>query len=117
MAEPAGSGTPITLRDLHEPIATPPDGIVSRTIFADPDVRVVLFSFAAGQRLSDHTAAVPVLIQVVDGEARIDVAGETVEGRPGTWLHLPAHTPHSVDASSALTLLLVLLMRHPAPQA
>lgn len=100
------------VRDLREAIATPPDGIVSRTIFADDDVRAVLFSFAAGQQLSDHTAAVPVVIEVVDGEASIGVEAEVIEGRPGTWLHLPAHTPHSVLARTPVTLLLTMLKAH-----
>jgi quercetin dioxygenase-like cupin family protein len=114
MADPAGTGMSVTVHDLREHVPTPPDGIVSRTIHADDDVRVVLFSFAAGQQLSDHTAAVPVLLEVVDGEATIGVGGRTIEGRPGTWLHLPAHTPHSVLAQTPLTLCLVLV-KHASP--
>jgi quercetin dioxygenase-like cupin family protein len=117
MDTPDGVSAVFSVRDLREAIATPADGIVSRSIFVDDDVRVVLFSFAPGQRLTDHTAAVPVLIQVVDGEARIGIAGETLAGRPGTWLHLPAHTSHSVEATTPLTLLLVMLSRHGPPEA
>lgn len=100
------------VHDLREPVSTPADGIVSRTIHHDDDVRVVLFSFAAGQQLSDHTAAVPVTLEVVEGEALIGVGGEQIEGRPGTWMHLAADTPHSVHARTPLTLLLTLLKRH-----
>ena len=57
------------VHDLREPVSTPADGIVSRSIHDDDSCRVVLFSFATGQQLSDHTAAVPVTIEVVDGEA------------------------------------------------
>jgi quercetin dioxygenase-like cupin family protein len=109
MVEPAGTPASIAVHDLRQPVPTPPDGIVSRTIHADGDVRVVLFSFAAGQQLSDHTAAVPVLLEIVDGEATIGVGAQTIEGQPGTWLHLPAQTPHSVTAHTPLTLLLVLI--------
>jgi quercetin dioxygenase-like cupin family protein len=110
----AGTQT-ASVRDLREAIPTPPDGIVSRTIFVDDDVRVVLFSFASGQQLSDHTAAVPVLIEVVEGEASIGVGAELIESRAGTWLHLPAHTPHSVTARTPLTLLLTLLKKQAGP--
>jgi quercetin dioxygenase-like cupin family protein len=34
-----------------------------------------------------------------------------VEARPGTWIHMPASTPHSVTATTAVTMLLVLLKR------
>jgi quercetin dioxygenase-like cupin family protein len=100
-----------TVHDLREPVSTPADGIVSRTIHDDDSCRVVLFSFAAGQQLSDHTAAVPVTIEIVEGEAGIGVAGEDIDGHPGIWLHLPADTPHSVLARTPLTLLLTLLKR------
>ena len=81
----------------------------SRTIHDDAGCRVVLFSFAAGQQLSDHTAAVPVTIEVVDGDADIGVAGENISAPTGTWLHLEADTPHSVLARTPITLLLTLI--------
>jgi quercetin dioxygenase-like cupin family protein len=105
------STRPPTVHDLRQPVDTPADGIVSRTIHVDDDIRVVLFSFAVGQQLSDHTAAVPVTIEVVEGEAEIGVGEARIEGRPGTWLHLPAETPHSVVALTPVTLLLTLLKR------
>jgi quercetin dioxygenase-like cupin family protein len=101
----------VTLHDLREPVQTPSDGIVSRALHNDPDVRVVSFSFAPGQQLTDHTAAVPVLMLVVEGEGRIGVAGEEYTARAGTLLHVPANTPHSVVATTPLNLLLVLIKR------
>ena len=100
-----------TIVDLLEPVETPADGIVSRALYNDDDVRVVHFSFAAGQQLSDHTAAVPVTLEVLAGDATISLDGEVVEGRPGTWIHLPASTPHSVVARTPVVLLLTLLKR------
>lgn len=100
-----------TVHDLRAPVELPTDGILSRTIHDDADVRVVLFSFAAGQQLSDHTASMPVLLEVVDGEAVITLGDDAVDGRAGTWLHLPAKTPHSVVARTPMTMLLTLLKR------
>jgi quercetin dioxygenase-like cupin family protein len=98
-----------TIVDLRAPVETPDDGIVSRAIYNDDDVRVVHFSFAPGQQLSDHTAPMPVTLEVVEGEATITLGDEVVEGRPGTWMHMPANTPHSVVARTPLVLLLTLL--------
>ena len=95
--------------DLREPVETPQDGIVSRTIHNDDSARVVLFSFAAGQQLSDHTASVPVTVVVVEGEADILIDGEQHDGRTGSWVHLDANVPHSVVARTPVTLLLTLL--------
>ena len=100
-----------TIHDLRARVETPGDGIVSRAIHSDEDARVVLFSFAAGQQLSDHTAPLPVLLEIIEGTATITLDGETVQARPGTWIHMPADTPHSVVATTALTMLLVVLKR------
>ena len=100
-----------TVLDLRQPVETPDDGIVSRAVYNDDDVRVVHFSFASGQQLSDHTAPVPVALEIIEGEATITLDREVVEGRPGTWIHLPANTPHSVVAKSPLVLLLTLLKK------
>lgn len=100
-----------TIHDLREAVVVPDDGILSRAIHSDEDARVVLFSFAAGQQLSDHTASMPVTLEIVEGEATITMAGEVVEGRPGTWIHLPADMAHSVVARTPVTMLLTLLKR------
>ena len=100
-----------TIVDLRAPVETPDDGIVSRAIYNDDDIRVVHFSFAVGQQLSDHTAPVPVALEVVAGEATITLDAKVVEARPGTWIHMPANTPHSVVATSPLVLVLTLLKK------
>ena len=102
---------PPTIVDLRAPVETPDDGIVSRAIFSDDVVRVVHFSFAPGQQLSAHTAPWPVTLEVVDGQATITLGDETIEAAAGTWMHLPANTPHSVVAKTPLVLLLHLLKR------
>lgn len=100
-----------TIVDVRAPVETPADGIVSRAIYSDDDVRVVHFSFAPGQQLSDHTASWPVTLEVVEGEATITMAGDTVEATAGTWIHMPANMSHSVVAKTPLVLLLHLLKR------
>ena len=48
-------------RDLAQEAVPPQDGILSRTVFQDDKVKVVLFGFAVGQELSEHTAAKPIM--------------------------------------------------------
>ncbi len=100
-----------TIVDLRAPVETPDDGIVSRAIYSDDDVRVVHFTFAPGQQLSDHTAPWPATLEVVDGEATITLADRTVEATAGTWIHMPAEMTHGVVAKTPLVLLLHLLKR------
>jgi quercetin dioxygenase-like cupin family protein len=90
--------------------ATPPSGgILSRTIFSDDQAKVVLFAFDTGQELSEHTAAVPAIVQILSGEGSITVGGDLHEARPGTWLHMPPRMPHSVTAATPMVMLLTLL--------
>jgi hypothetical protein len=42
--------------DLAAKVQPPSDGTLSRTLYQDDRLKVVLFGFAAGQELSEHTA-------------------------------------------------------------
>lgn len=87
----------------------PPDGILSRTIYEDEHVKALVFAFGAGQELSEHTASMPAIIQIVKGEARLTLGDDSVEGLAGTWVHMPAQLRHSVRARTPLVMLLLLL--------
>jgi quercetin dioxygenase-like cupin family protein len=89
--------------------AVAPDSIVSRTLYSDGPVKVILFGFAAGQELSEHTAAVPAILHFLAGRAKLTAGGDELEAGPGAWLHLPARQPHSVRAETPLQMLLLLL--------
>ena len=101
---------PITFESLAAQVEIPRDGTLSRVLYKDDKIRVVAFAFDVGQELTEHTAAVPALIQVITGRFRVTL-GETVieETGPGFWSHLPANLPHSVEALAPGVLLLTLL--------
>jgi quercetin dioxygenase-like cupin family protein len=100
--------------DLAPYQTTPEDGTLSRTIFRDGQVKAVLFSFDAGQELSEHTAAMPAFIQIVQGQARLTLGDETVDVGAGAWIHMPAGLRHAVAARTPLVLLLLLMKGRPA---
>jgi quercetin dioxygenase-like cupin family protein len=85
------------------------DSIVSRTLYADDDLKVILFGFAPGQELSEHTASMPAVIHILEGEARLNIGGEARPGGAGTWVRMPAGTRHSIWAETRLVMLLLLL--------
>jgi quercetin dioxygenase-like cupin family protein len=95
--------------DLIAQVTIPEDGTISRTIYQDAHVKAVLFGFAPGQELSEHTAAVPAILHVVAGEATLTLGAEHLEARPNSWVHLPAQLPHSVSARTPVVMLLLLL--------
>jgi quercetin dioxygenase-like cupin family protein len=93
----------------EEVLEIPPDSIISRTVHQDESVKVVLFGFAPGQELSDHTAAFPAIIHILDGESRLTLANESIEASGGSWTWMPANMPHSVYAKTQVKMLLLLL--------
>ena len=95
--------------DLTAAARVPERGILSQTISDADGVRVVLFGFAPGEELSEHTAARAAILEVVAGTADLVVGGDAFAGGPGTWVRMPPRTPHSVHATSPLVLLLTLL--------
>lgn len=90
-------------------IEVAPESTVSRTVFKGEGVRVVLFAFDAGQELSEHTAAVPILLQVLDGRLRVGADGEQVELAPGGLVHIGSRVPHDVRALEPSRMVLTML--------
>ena len=57
----------VYLPDLAGLVNIVPDGILSRTASKTDKVTAVVFSFGAGQELSEHTSAKAAIIQVLQG--------------------------------------------------
>jgi quercetin dioxygenase-like cupin family protein len=95
--------------DLTQAIEIPQNGTLSRTVYSDEQIKVILFGFDAGQELSEHTSAMPAIIQIVRGEARLTLGADTLEAGAGAWVHMPARLPHSVFARTPTVMLLTML--------
>jgi quercetin dioxygenase-like cupin family protein len=95
--------------DLASRAEVPGAGTLSRVLHSDERVRLVLFAFDAGQELTEHTAGVPALLQVVSGRFRVGAGGDTFEMGPEAWLRLDAGEPHSLLALEPSRLLLTML--------
>jgi len=111
------------LIDVREPaILSLPDetrfadsGIVSRTLLRTPSSRVVLFGFAEGQELSEHTSSSPALIQILSGACDFSVAGKPHALKAGDLLYLPPKVSHAVKATQQFSMFLTLLNAAPPP--
>ena len=88
-----------------------PGSVVSRTLLRRSLGNITLFSFDAGEGLSEHTAPFDALVTVMDGAARITVGGEEHEVRAGEGLLLPAALPHALHASTRFKMMLVMIRR------
>jgi quercetin dioxygenase-like cupin family protein len=83
--------------------------VVSRVVVKRDTGNVTLFAFDAGQELSEHTAPFDALVQVLEGEAAITIAGRPHRVRTGEMILMPAQHPHSVNAISRFKMLLTMI--------
>lgn len=97
------------IADLGAEVTVPEDGIVSRTVYQDDNLKAIAFGFAPGQELSEHTASMPGIMHFVSGNAAITVGDSPATAGPGTWVAMQPHVPHSVLAKEDTIMLLLLI--------
>lgn len=86
----------------------PADSIVSRTIYSDDRLKAILFAFAPGQELSEHTSARTAILHFVEGEAELTLGADRMAAEAGTWVHMTPHLPHSIVAKTQVLMLLLM---------
>lgn len=97
------------ISDIVAEADIPKEGILTRSLHNDDQTKVILFAFDTGQELSEHTASMPAILHIVDGEADLTLGEDSKSAQAGTWVHMPANLPHSVLAKTPLVMLLYLL--------
>jgi quercetin dioxygenase-like cupin family protein len=83
--------------------------IVSRTLIDKPAGNVTFFAFDEGQRLSEHTAPFDALVNILDGEAEITIAGQSFSVKADEMIIMPANQPHAVKAVKRFKMLLTMI--------
>lgn len=94
--------------DLEAMIQVADQGIVSKSIVENEHHKIIHFSFAPGQELSEHTASVPAVIHVLKGDGTVILDGEPHEAGPNKLFYMPANLKHAVQARGELTFLLTM---------
>jgi quercetin dioxygenase-like cupin family protein len=86
-----------------------PDGSRSPVVLQSSDEgRAVLIGLLPGQELGDHQVKEHAFIVVVDGTARIEAGGETLEADSGTMVAFDPDERRVVASESGAKLLLLL---------
>ncbi len=83
-------------------------GIVSRTLLRTSNSRAVLFGFAEGQELTEHTSTQHALVEILTGECEFSLAGKPHELEAGNIVYIPPNLPHAVRAKTQFSMLLTL---------
>jgi len=83
--------------------------VVCRVLIRRTTGNVTLFAFDEGQELSEHTAPFDALVQVLEGEAEIVIAGKSFQLGAGEVILMPASRPHALRAISRFKMLLIMI--------
>ena len=83
--------------------------VVSRTFAQSPALSLTLFAFDTGEGVSTHTAPGDALLQVLDGEAAVNIDGNEMTVGPGEAVVMPANIPHAVNAVMRFKMLLTVV--------
>ena len=83
--------------------------VVSRTVIDRKIGTITLFSFDEGQGLSEHTAPYDAFVQIVDGTAEVNIAGQPHRVTAGEFIIMPANVPHSLKAVERFKMMLVMI--------
>jgi small redox-active disulfide protein 2 len=104
----------ITFSEPHnlDELVTYEEGrVVSRTFAQSSSLSLTLFSFDAGEGVSTHTAPGDAMVQILDGEAVVNIDGKEMTVSKGQVVVMPADIPHSVTAAKRFKMLLTLVKR------
>jgi quercetin dioxygenase-like cupin family protein len=83
--------------------------VVSRVVLKGEKGNVTVFAFDAGQALTEHTSPFVALVQAIEGEAEITVAGKPIALTAGEIVLLPAEKPHAVKAITRFKMVLTMI--------
>ena len=84
------------------------NGIVSRTLLRTVNMRVVLFGFAEGQELTEHTSTQSAIFQILSGECEFSLDGKPHAAKAGDLIYMPPNLRHAVTATKQFSMLLTL---------
>ena len=83
--------------------------VVSREVVKKPTGGITIFAFDEGQGLSEHTAPFDALVQVLEGEVEIHIAGNPHRLHCGEMILMPAGQPHALKALARFKMILTMI--------
>ena len=89
--------------------AIPAGSVVTRMVFANPHVKVMMVGFAPGEKIIEGIPEQPAILEVWRGEGVVTLGEEAFEIGAGSWVYIDAKTPHTIEARSELVCLLTLI--------
>jgi quercetin dioxygenase-like cupin family protein len=94
---------------LADAVKVQDGAVVSRTLLKKPAGTVTVFAFDAGHGLSEHSTPHDALVQVLEGEVEITIAGQPLTAKSGDIVLMPANQPHALKALTRFKMLLTMI--------
>jgi len=85
------------------------NSVVSKTLIDRKSGTLTLFAFDRGQGLSEHVAPYDAVVEILDGEALITIAGKKFKAKAGGMVIMPANVPHALKAAQKFKMLLIMI--------
>lgn len=105
--------TPVTESSAHTDLASTlpvvAGSTTSRVVVTNDVLRLVQFTFDAGELLTEHTSPRAVVVQLVSGRMRFTVDGVEHLLADGDLIYLAPGAPHSLVAETACRMTLVMV--------
>jgi len=98
-----------TVLSINDLIAYQQGTVASRMIVFKKAGTITVFSFEAGEGLSEHTAPYDAVLTVTDGEAEVQIGGTPFTVRTGEMIIMPANKPHAVFAKERFKMILTMI--------
>ena len=86
-----------------------PGSVVRREILKKGTGKVTLFAFDVNEGLSEHTTPFDALVQVLEGEVEITIAGKPHRVTEGQLILMPADQPHALKALKRFKMILTMI--------
>ena len=83
--------------------------VVSRTLAQNNFLSLTLFAFDIGEGISAHTVPADALVQVIDGEAEVNLDGQVMTVAAGQVVAMPAGKPHALTARQRFKMMLTVV--------
>ena len=84
-------------------------GVVSKEFIHSNAGSVTVFSFDAGQGLSEHTAPYDALLQVIDGVMELTVEDKVFDIKTGESFVIPSGARDSVKANERFKMVITMI--------
>ena len=94
---------------LNEALPVSEEATTSRVVVNNAVLRTVIFTFDAGQLLTEHASPKAVVVTLLEGEMDFTVSGRTERMRAGDVIYLAPNDRHALTAVTPCRLQLVMV--------